>query len=64
MTSKNGSEFYEGVRAALIDKDKKPKWNPSSIDKVSDVDVQKHFIPIPGQASLTLDPNRKHSDKW
>jgi enoyl-CoA hydratase len=27
-------DFYEGIRAAVIDKDKKPHWNPDSLDKV------------------------------
>lgn len=27
-------DFYEGIRAAIIDKDKKPHWEPNSLDKV------------------------------
>jgi len=41
-----GNEFSEGVRALLVDKDKNPRWQHSSIDKVSQDDVENHFLPI------------------
>lgn len=36
-------DFYEGVRALLIDKDKKPQWHPARMDLVSEQIVQKYF---------------------
>ncbi|MFD2262408.1 enoyl-CoA hydratase/isomerase family protein [Lacibacterium aquatile] len=42
-----GGEFYEGIRALLIDKDGKPNWNPASLDEVSGDDVADYFLPLP-----------------
>ena len=39
-------DFFEGVRALLIDKDQKPKWNPPTIDKVTRTMVEDHFKPV------------------
>jgi len=39
----HGSDFYEGVRALLIDKDKKPKWNPAQLELISDAMVSDYF---------------------
>ncbi len=36
-------DFYEGVRARIIDKDDRPRWNPEKIIDVSDKQIAKFF---------------------
>jgi enoyl-CoA hydratase len=36
-------EFYEGVRAAVVDKDRNPKWRPATLAEVSPAVVDSHF---------------------
>jgi len=43
-----GHDFYEGVRAVIVDKDNAPRWRPAGLDGVSDADVERHFAPRPG----------------
>ncbi len=38
-------DFFEGVRAALIDKDQKPVWSPSRIEDVSEAEIAAYFAP-------------------
>ncbi|XP_030369437.1 3-hydroxyisobutyryl-CoA hydrolase, mitochondrial isoform X2 [Scaptodrosophila lebanonensis] len=48
------SDFKEGVRALLIDKDQQPKWQPSSLAEVSEEHVQWFFRKLPDTEELKL----------
>jgi enoyl-CoA hydratase/carnithine racemase len=39
-------DFYEGVRAALIDRDHAPKWQPAQLPDVTDAMVGAYFAPL------------------
>ncbi|MFZ1679736.1 MAG: enoyl-CoA hydratase/isomerase family protein, partial [Rhizobiaceae bacterium] len=48
-----GPDFYEGIRAAVIDKDNAPRWRPATLDAVEMADVVAHFAPL-GEKELRL----------
>ena len=39
----NNPEFYEGVRALLVEKDKNPKWLHSSVKDLPQEDIEAFF---------------------
>lgn len=42
----DGQDFYEGVRAVLIDKDNQPRWQPASLEAVSRETIEHHFASL------------------
>ncbi|XP_049370582.1 3-hydroxyisobutyryl-CoA hydrolase-like protein 5 [Solanum verrucosum] len=57
-------DLYEGIRAAIIDKDKSPKWNPSTLDKVHDEQLDLIFKPLE-QHDLELQiPINEEECRW
>jgi enoyl-CoA hydratase len=53
----DGHDFYEGVRAALIDKDRSPRWQPARLEDISPAMVEDYFAQL-GSDELIL-PTRK-----
>lgn len=46
------SDFYEGVRTVLVDKDHNPKWNPPTLEEVSDKRVEAFFAPVEDELDI------------
>lgn len=49
-----GHDFYEGVRAAIIDRDQRPRWQPPTLAEVDAAMVETYFAPL-GPGELTFD---------
>jgi enoyl-CoA hydratase/carnithine racemase len=48
-----GHDFYEGIRAGIIDKGSKPEWRPAVLDDVVAADIDAYFAPL-GDKELVL----------
>ena len=47
-----GHDFFEGIRAAVIDKDRKPRWDPARLEDVGEEDVERYFAPVERELSF------------
>jgi enoyl-CoA hydratase len=53
----HGNDFYEGVRAVIVDKDNEPRWDPATLDAVTSAEIERHFAPLgPGEPSELVLP--------
>lgn len=48
-----GHDFYEGIRAVLVDKGDTPKWSPATLAEIDETGIETYFAPLPG-AELEL----------
>ncbi len=49
-----GRDFYEGVRAVLVDRDNSPQWTPPFLQDVTDEFVDQYFARLPEDKELQL----------
>ncbi|MGH6855660.1 MAG: enoyl-CoA hydratase/isomerase family protein [Aestuariivirga sp.] len=47
------TDFLEGVRAFIIDKDNRPRWNPSRFEDVTEAEIDTIFAPLPENEEWT-----------
>jgi enoyl-CoA hydratase len=47
-----GHDFYEGIRAVIIDKDNRPQWRPATLAEVTAARVERHFAPLESELVL------------
>ncbi|MCK8438907.1 enoyl-CoA hydratase/isomerase family protein [Streptomyces sp. D2-8] len=48
-------DLVEGIRAQVVDKDRRPRWSPKTLAEVTDADVERFFTPL-GEGELGLPP--------
>ncbi len=48
-------DLVEGIRAQVVDKDRRPRWSPRTLGEVTDADVERFFTPL-GERELGLSP--------
>lgn len=52
---KHGHDFFEGIRAQLIDKDKSPRWSPATLAGVDDDELRATYLAAPAGGDLTFE---------
>jgi enoyl-CoA hydratase len=49
-----GHDFYEGIRAVVVEKDQRPRWQPADLDAIKSAVIEQAFASL-GEAELTFD---------
>lgn len=47
-------DYFEGVRALIVDKDRKPRWQPATLAEVSPSAIDACFAKLPADVDLTF----------
>jgi enoyl-CoA hydratase/carnithine racemase len=47
-----GHDFYEGIRAAIVEKGSTPQWKPDSLDAVDTARIDAYFAPLEKELDL------------
>ncbi len=47
-----GQDFFEGIRAVVIDKDKAPRWRPATLAEITPEMIECHFSPLAAELDL------------
>jgi enoyl-CoA hydratase len=47
-----GKDFYEGIRAVIIEKDNRPRWRPATLAEVGEAEIERHFGAIEDELVL------------
>jgi enoyl-CoA hydratase len=47
-----GQDFFEGIRAIVIDKDKAPRWRPATLAEITPETIERHFAPLAAELDL------------
>jgi enoyl-CoA hydratase len=48
-----GEDFYEGIRAVIIDKDNRPRWRPATLAEIGEAEIARHFAPVEDELVLS-----------